>query len=230
MSKYLSYRIRRLGDTQKKHNGKNYKSMYQQIMHDLRYEKMQKGYLKDPTAKNARIIKKGINTPERIKSFLDSLKTKMFEDYKNHHGRALDKRTQPYLSHVLSFSSDFTLTYEENIKMLVVVKEFVIKEFSQFISIVGHSDEKSYHIHINTLNYHFNKHKTLGRNLDTSELQTKIAAHLKKHNMDYGHERGINKKVTNSVHKEIMQAKREEIENLEVKNNQILQEQEELVN
>lgn len=228
MSKYLSYRIRRLGDTYKKKNSKSYKSMHQQIMHDLRYEKMQKGYLKDPATKNARIIKKGINSPEKIKDFLASQKKKMFDDYKQHHGRALDKRTHPYLSHVLSFSSNFTLTYDESVKMLEVIKKFVIQEFSDFISIVGHSDEKSYHIHINTLNYNFHTHKSIGRNLDTSELQTKIATHLVQHNMNYNHQRGVNKKSTNAVHKEIMESKREEIQNLEQKNIQISKESEKL--
>lgn len=202
--KYLSYRIRRNGFKAKRVGKINYKSIVQQVRHDLRLEQMNDGYLKDTSKKNIYTYKKGL--VDDIDGYLKNEWEKCKSEYLEHHGRSLDKRTQPYLTHILSFSSGFFP--DDPQKLHNVVKEFVKEYFGDFISIASHLDETSLHIHIITKNFDERTKKTIGRNIDTSNLQDLIEKWLIKNNVDYGHRRGISKTLTRTKHHEVLESRK----------------------
>jgi len=234
--KYLSYRILRNGfnfikTTSKNGKVRKYKSAKQQLEHSLRIEKMDIGYLTNPKNQNLTSTKKGLVIDNKISDeYLENSFKLCQEDYKKHNNKTLDKRTKPFLTHLLSFSSGFYLDFKQSKEMLQVIKEFLNDEFGSFISIALHRDETSFHIEILSNNYDFRTHKTIGRNLDTSKLQDKIQNHLEKHNVSYGHKRGIDKKLSMEKHMEVKELKEQTLKNLDIEIDKKIKESEEISN
>lgn len=215
--KYLSYRIRRNGFKPNKKGKIFYKSIKQQIEHDLRLEVMEDGYLKNSN-KDWKLWKKSLIIDNEVnEEYLSQEWKKCQDDYKEHsvNNRKLDLRTKPFLTHILSFSSGFMLDFEKTKELGAVIKAFVNEEFGAgFLTIVGHRGESSLHFHISTLNYDFRTHKSIGRNIDTSLLQDKISNYLKVRNLDYSHKRGVSKQVTKTIHKELLEGRKVQLKKL----------------
>ncbi len=214
--KYLSYRIRRNGFKPNKKGKIFYKSIKQQIEHDLRLEVMEDGYLKNNN-RDWKLWKKSLIVDNEVnEEYLEQEWKKCQDDYKEHsvNNRKLDLRTKPFLTHILSFSSGFMLDFEKTKELGQVIKDFVNEEFGGFLTIVGHRSESSIHYHISTLNYDFRTHKSIGRNIDTSLLQDKISTYLRERNLNYGHTRGISKEVTKTIHKELLEGRKVQLKKL----------------
>lgn len=228
--KYLSYRIRRNGFEFVKKNNINYKSIYQQIKHDLRIENIENGYLKNDNENVYMFEKDLLSDKDLNENYLKDLWKNCENDYKKHNNKKLDYRTKPFLTHILSFENSFMLDIKKTRELQNYLKEFVLQEFGNFITIVGHRDETSLHFHITTLNYNLNNHKTIGRNLDTSLLQDKISNFLKEKEVDYGHQRGLKKDLTKSKHRELLENRKEGLKVLKNEYNELFLEYKKLVN
>jgi len=235
MEKLLSIRIRKNGFKFNKKNGKNYKSVFQQIEHDYRIEKMEKGYLKSNNKNiynsNNELRNNGSLDFNNLEKNIGNMFEKIKEDYKEHNNnKSWNKTTKPFLTGVVSFSSGFMLDMDNSKDLSKVLNDFILKEFSQKLTCVIHRDEKSLHFHFTIFNYDFRTHKTIGRNIDTSKLQDKLQDYLISNKQDYGHKRGISKKLTKSKHLELMDMKNLELENQKKEINILKNKQEQLQN
>lgn len=230
MDKKLSIRIRKNNFMRVRKGGKTYKSIYEQLLHDYRKESMDKGYLRRPENKNFYLTnsvmeKNNCLDIDNIKTNIHKLFDEVKEDYKKHNRNcSWQKQTIPFLTGVISFSKGFMLDEQETAEFGMVLSEFIEETFSQKISFVIHRDETSLHGHFTMFNYNFNTHKTIGRNIDTSELQDKLFKYLDERDLTYGHQRGDSKKLTKAKHLEIMEAKVVELENQEeeIKENRMI--------
>jgi hypothetical protein len=220
MEKKLSIRIRQNDFKRVSKGGKTYKSIVEQISHDYRTEKIDSGYLTNP--KNTNVyqshneLRNDNNTLdiENVKDNIHKLFDKVKQDYKeNNNNRSWQKKTKPFLTGVISFSSGFMLDIEESKIFNQKLNQFIQETFSQKLTCVLHRDEKSLHFHFTIFNYDFKTHKTIGRNINTSELQDKLFDFLNKQDLTYGHKRGESKKLTNAKHLEIMEGKKIELDN-----------------
>jgi hypothetical protein len=219
MEKKMSIRIRQNDFKRVSKNGKNYKSVIEQIMHDYRKEKIEEGYLLNPQNKNINFSNNELRNDknmidlENLKSNIDKLFEEVKKDYKENNNRSWQKKTKPFLTGVISFSSEFMPNEEDSQKLHRELCNFINKTFTNILTCSTHRDEKSFHFHFTIFNYDFNQHKTIGRNINTSELQDKLFEFLDSKSLTYGHKRGTSKKLTKTKHLEVMEAKRLEIEN-----------------
>ena len=218
--KKLSIRIRRNRfftkfGRNKKGNKVNYRGIKDQLAHDFRDPEIDwdTGYLlnSDRFDENKYLGAGGKTRQELIDNTYQrarKLWIKAQADYKMDQGRSLPSNTSEFLTGVLSFSRGFEAGDKAG-DLVKTVANFIKEEFSQVVSVSYHQDELSGHIHFSLVNYDFKNHKTIGRNLDTSNLQDKIAAYLQSNDLDFGHTRGDSKQINenNNEHLEIMEAK-----------------------
>ena len=200
-----------------------YKSFINQFLHDLRFEKMENGYLKRPenTEENKNLFF-DLELEDEIFTMINSeseenleqipkLFNKIKKAYKKKYGRKLHKQTKPSLNFLLSFESEFDLTPENRQKQFDSVQNFINKKFDFPIYLVQHNDEKSLHYSFSVMN--FDKELSpIAKKIDTFNLQDEIADHLKEEGQEYGHTRGVSKAISFKEHKSIMESKANDAE------------------
>lgn len=176
-----------------------YKSHREQYEHDKRSEIMENGYLKFPDKTSTNIFKDfnntGGNTPDEIVENSNKLVDIAKADYKenSYRNRNMRKNWKPIINGLISFSEDFHIDDEKNRQdQFSSVENFIIERFGKdaVVYINQQNDEKSLHYSFSVLNYDFRTHKTVGKYIDTSKLQTEISEWLKKDNQNYDHVRG----------------------------------------
>jgi len=196
MKKLLSIRIRNsFRNKGTKTPKKYYKSCIQQMKHDLRKEEMTNGYLKHPE-KGIKILYGHNNLNNK---YLVELEKKVDTDYLKYHKQRTQKTMKKFSSGLITFSKSFNEDHNENYDKKI--KEFIKQRFKDTIYIVIHNDETTKHYHFQYLNYDFNTHKSISKNINTSKLQDELDEFL---GSEY--KRGI-KQVKPSKHLDILQSK-----------------------
>ncbi len=233
-NKLMSIRVRQNNFGGLKKLKKYYKSMYEQINHDLRNEEIQKGYLTNPKNKNINTINSKIKNNDNVDfKLLNKNLNKMFEDVKkdyksNNNNKSWQKKSRPFLTGLISFSSEFMPNIEDSQKLHNELDNFIQSRFGEIITTSTHRDEKSLHYHFNIFNYDKKSGKSIGRSLDTFKLQDELFEWLNSKGLTFEHKRGIPKKETKAKHLEVMEAKRIENEKLTKENEELKKENQEL--
>lgn len=215
--------------------GTTYKSIMEELQHDLRFENTENGYLRNPQKGNLYMVNDKIyhnNEELDIEEIFDNhtewlIKAK--EDYKkNNANKTWQKKSKPFITGIMTFKEYFDIPEEERETFMNIVKDFLIEQFGHYLTISMHRDEKSLHIHWTMINYNFHNKKTVGRNVVGEDLQTDWYEFLKARNATYGHLRGISKKETKAKHLEVMASKKIEEEKLIAEIEQLKEEKAEL--
>lgn len=218
MKKLLSYRIRRNGFKGIKKDNRYYKSIAEQVKHDLRLEKMQKGYLIAPEKSSKNIYTYDENMLENIDNYVQEKLKRVKKEYYALYARQIPKNTKPFLTHVLTFNSSFSPNEEDAKRLHNAVVTFIEEKFGKenLISVSAHFDESSFdsvHFHMTTMNW--DGRRTVGRNISTSLLQDEIQDHLIKHNVDFGFRRGVKKEISRANHWEVMESRNRQLKQLQ---------------
>jgi len=231
----LSLRVRRNTTKTIQKDNITYRSITSQLAHDFRKEEIEKGYLSKPenTSKNIYWLNNKVKY-EDIEEDLNKRLLEIKKDYFDFHKQVYSTKTKEYLTGVLTFESNFSLSEADAQKQFNSVGNFLVKKFGAkcLISLVAHKDEKSLHYHFSTFNYDFKTHKTISRYLDTSLMQDEIADHLSAEGLDFGHKRGVKKLESKAKHLEVRETqeieKRNVAKQLEENNLKIIELQKEI--
>ncbi|MCS5550581.1 MAG: plasmid recombination protein [Gammaproteobacteria bacterium] len=180
---------------------KYYLSIRQQLEHDFRTVKMDDDYLLYPFRAAENIysgLSKSGNNDDIVESMMgraNLIHKRAVIDYEQHHKQKWQVRTNEFLTGVISFENEFMPSRSDRIKQQREVGRFLKREYGYVISLVGHADELSWHYHYNVPAYDFKTHRNQTFNKDTHGLQDRLAAHLLKVGLAFGHTRGTPKEA-----------------------------------
>jgi len=152
---------------------------------------------------------------KNIQENYEKLKSEAHTDYENNNNQSFDRLKNLYIESVVSFSQEyFFKVYEKDKSKIIENLERYIKQIEKEYNIKScgyslHLDEGfinkngnviyNPHFHISWINYDFENHKTIWRNIkrkDFDKFQDKIFENFK----ELGFERGISKKETRKTH------------------------------
>ena len=180
---------------------KYYLSIKQQLEHDFRMIEMEEDYLLYPLRcveniySGLRAAPKGTDIIDGLMMRANLIHKRAVADYEKHHKQKWQSKTNEFITGVLSFENEFMPSRSDRIKQHQEVGRFLKREYGYVISLVGHADELSWHYHYNVPAYDFKNHRQQTYNKNTYKLQDKIAAHLLKVGLAFGHTRGTPKEA-----------------------------------
>jgi len=196
ISQHRQKNIRKFVDTIKKIN----KDLVQEIIEDNK--KYVKEFNEEIEIKNNQIKKENPNLN----------KTELKKLLENKKSSSIRKNTKFFNSGIFTFSEEMKEDYKNNPnefhkRMKIFKKEFEEEYKTKITHMTLHLDEKTPHVHFDFINYNFETHKTLRKNLtiqdfrDYQDFNEKIFK-----GYGQGYKRGKDKRETNNVHIDIKQS------------------------
>lgn len=206
--KLLCINIKTHGEKSARRGGRHYKSIGQEIDHDLRLEEMDDDYLLNPELTHLEILE---GNKEDILNEIDKRSEIIRNKYLEKYRRKLPSNWKPVNSVLLTFGD----TMQDDIKkygrerMLAATKEFLSVEYGhEPLMATLHMDETTPHMHLLMMNWNEGKQKAYSTAMQveikkdggSSALQDRYADWMKDHIKDWDYVRGLKKVNVKEYH------------------------------
>ena len=180
---------------------KYWPSIKQQLMHDFRMIEMEDDYLLYPLRCGENLYsglgdsQEGTDIIYILMLRANLIHERAITDYEQHHRQKWQPSTNEFITGVITFENEFMPSHAERVAQQNAVGTFLKLEYGIVLSLVGHADELSWHYHYTVPAYDFKEHRNQTFNKDVSGLQDRLAAHLLKVGLAFGHTRGTPKEA-----------------------------------